>query len=87
MICHAGEQVSLCLIALRKRHAVGLGEFVQEIAALQVLIAEELITAHCWAPNKPKCNEISRFCSQKCKKILLGFQKDAILPQTDKNNH
>ena len=45
MIGHADEQVPLCLIALRKRHAIGLGELVQEIAALQVLIAEELLLA------------------------------------------
>ena len=42
MICHAGEQVTLSFVGLRKRHAVGLGKLVQQVAALQVLIAELL---------------------------------------------
>lgn len=41
MVSHADEQITSSLVALRKRHAVGLGELVQEVAALQVLIAEQ----------------------------------------------
>ena len=37
VIRHAGEYVSLCLIALRERHAVGLGELVQQVADLHCL--------------------------------------------------
>ena len=44
VVGHAGEQVSLSFVRLREHHAVGLGELVQQVAALQVLIAELLIT-------------------------------------------
>ena len=37
VVGHADEQVSGGFIALRKRHAIGLGELVQEVADLHSL--------------------------------------------------
>ena len=46
MVGHADEQVSGGFIALRKRHAIGLGELVQEIAALHSLFQKISLTPH-----------------------------------------
>lgn len=40
MIRHAGEQVASSLVGLRERHAVGLGEHLQQIGACKVSVAE-----------------------------------------------
>ena len=42
VVGHAGEQVSVFLVALRQRHAVGLGKPVQQVTAAQVFVAEHL---------------------------------------------
>ena len=46
MVSHADEQVTLRFIALRTRYPIGLGELVQEIAALHCLFQKISLTPH-----------------------------------------
>ena len=41
-VCHADEQVTLRLVGLRERHAVGLAEGLQQIRAGHILKTEVL---------------------------------------------
>ncbi len=41
-VCHADEQVTLCFVGLRQRHAIGLGERLQQICAGHILKTEVL---------------------------------------------
>ena len=42
VVCHADEQVTLCFVGLRQRHAIGLGERLQQICAGHILKTEVL---------------------------------------------
>ncbi len=41
-VCHADEQITLCFVGLRQRHAVGLAERLQQIQAEYILKTEVL---------------------------------------------